>query len=106
MLNQFYAIEAFQAKFSELKTIKSLKDFIKSDPRLELLVRIVLPDLTWNAGDDTTMESKAHIYPKIMISGETYEFCSEFELKSLLGLEGAYLNALKQVVKLLPNLKS
>ena len=98
MLNQSYAIEAFQSKFSTLTTIEAIKDFIKNDPRLELSARLVFPESTWNAGDDTIMGPKAFIHPKIMISGETYESFWDFQVKSLLGLESAYIKALKQVV--------
>ena len=98
MLNQSYAIEAFQAKFSTLTTIEAIKDFIKSDPRLELFARLIFPDSTWNAGDDTIMGPKALILPKIMISGELYESSWDFEVKSLVGLEMSFIQALRKSI--------
>lgn len=98
MQSQSYTIAKFSEKFSQITTLKAIISLIKGDPKLEFLVRVVLPELVWNAKDDTIMGSKALIYPKIIVNGEVHEPCWDFEVKSLLGLEDAYINALKHVV--------
>nr|VFK45355.1 MAG: hypothetical protein BECKSD772F_GA0070984_12223 [Candidatus Kentron sp. SD] len=76
---------------------------IKSDPRIDLDVRISVGDLNWSARYDENVSSKAIIYLKIYLNGKEQEITRELEIKSFILLESDFIHVIKKaVVSILP----